>query len=146
MDHAEEFPAFTAFWLERPARDSGGLTAYALLFDHYQDDGAFYDRRPSLWVEPKSGWGKGAVELVELPTNDETGATTSSRSGNRPGSPGPEPSCCSGTGCTGDRKCRPDPLSRKSWRPARASAAWWAASATTSRGGSSSISPARISR
>jgi glucans biosynthesis protein len=41
-------------------------------FDHYQDDGAFYDRRPSLWVEPKAGWGKGAIQLVEIPTVDET--------------------------------------------------------------------------
>jgi len=45
-------------------------------FDHYQDDGVYYDRRPSLWVEPKpssgSGWGKGAVQLVEIPTVDET--------------------------------------------------------------------------
>jgi glucans biosynthesis protein len=46
-------------------------------FDHYQDDGAFYDRRPGVWVEPKSGpagkgWGRGAVQLVEIPTADET--------------------------------------------------------------------------
>jgi glucans biosynthesis protein len=41
-------------------------------FDHYQDDGVFYDRRPSLWVEPRSGWGKGSIQLVELPTRDET--------------------------------------------------------------------------
>jgi glucans biosynthesis protein len=45
-------------------------------FDHYQDDGVYYDRRPSLWVEPKAGanggWGKGAVQLVEIPTVDET--------------------------------------------------------------------------
>jgi glucans biosynthesis protein len=46
-------------------------------FDHYQDDGVFYDRRPSLWVEPmggnvKGGWGKGSVQLVEIPTQDET--------------------------------------------------------------------------
>lgn len=41
-------------------------------FDHYQDDGAFYDRRPSVWVEPKAGWGRGSVELVELPAADET--------------------------------------------------------------------------
>lgn len=41
-------------------------------FDHYQDDGVFYERRPSVWVEPKSGWGKGAVQLVEIPTVDET--------------------------------------------------------------------------
>ena len=41
-------------------------------FDHYQDDGAFYDRRPSLWVEPRNGWGRGSVQLVEIPTRDET--------------------------------------------------------------------------
>jgi glucans biosynthesis protein len=39
-------------------------------FDHYQD-GVFYDRRPSLWVEPKGPWGRGAVQLIEIPTNDE---------------------------------------------------------------------------
>jgi glucans biosynthesis protein len=39
-------------------------------FDHYQD-GVFYDRRPSLWVEPKGQWGKGAIHLVELVTDDE---------------------------------------------------------------------------
>jgi glucans biosynthesis protein len=41
-------------------------------FDHYQDDGVFYDRRPSVWVEPRGNWGKGAVMLVEIPTADET--------------------------------------------------------------------------
>lgn len=41
-------------------------------FDHYQDDGAFYNRRPSLWVEPKGDWGKGSIQLVELSTADET--------------------------------------------------------------------------
>jgi glucans biosynthesis protein len=45
-------------------------------FDHYQDDGVYYDKRPSLWIEPKlgpnGGWGKGAVQLVEIPTVDET--------------------------------------------------------------------------
>jgi glucans biosynthesis protein len=40
-------------------------------FDHYQDDGAFYDRRPSIWVEPREDWGDGAVQLVEIPTDDE---------------------------------------------------------------------------
>ncbi len=40
-------------------------------FDHYQDDGAFYNRRPSIWVEPKGDWGAGAVQLVEIPTTDE---------------------------------------------------------------------------
>jgi glucans biosynthesis protein len=41
-------------------------------FDHYQDDGVFYDRRPSCWVEPRGNWGRGAVMLVEIPTVDET--------------------------------------------------------------------------
>lgn len=45
-------------------------------FEHYQDDAVFYEKRPHLWVEPKSlngkGWGKGAVQLVEIPTVDET--------------------------------------------------------------------------
>jgi glucans biosynthesis protein len=41
-------------------------------FEHYQDDGVFYDKRPSLWVEPKSDWGDGAVQLVQIPTVDET--------------------------------------------------------------------------
>lgn len=41
-------------------------------FDHYQDDGAFYERRPSLWVEPRGNWGEGSVQLAEIPTSDET--------------------------------------------------------------------------
>jgi glucans biosynthesis protein len=53
-----------------------GLLQRDRVFDHYQDDGVYYDRRPSLWVEPKpgatGGWGKGAVQLVEIPTVDET--------------------------------------------------------------------------
>jgi len=41
-------------------------------FDHYQDDGVFYDRRPSVWVEPKGNWGRGSVMLLEIPATDET--------------------------------------------------------------------------
>ena len=40
--------------------------------DHYQDDGVFYEKRPSAWVEPKGDWGAGSVMLVELSTTDET--------------------------------------------------------------------------
>jgi periplasmic glucans biosynthesis protein len=40
-------------------------------FDHYLD-GVHYERRPSLWVEPLDDWGAGSVQLVELPTDDET--------------------------------------------------------------------------
>ncbi|PBK52783.1 glucan biosynthesis protein D [Pseudomonas syringae pv. actinidiae] len=39
-------------------------------FDHYLD-GVHYERRPSLWVEPLGDWGEGAVQLVEIPTDDE---------------------------------------------------------------------------
>ena len=41
-------------------------------FAHYQDDGAFYDRRPNLWVQPKGDWGAGAVSLFAFPTRGET--------------------------------------------------------------------------
>ncbi|MDP1909449.1 MAG: glucan biosynthesis protein [Hyphomicrobium sp.] len=41
-------------------------------FAEYQDDGAFYNKRPSMWVEPVGDWGEGAVQLVEIPTQDET--------------------------------------------------------------------------
>jgi len=41
-------------------------------FDRYQDDGVWYDRRPSVWVEPLSPWGKGAVQLVEIPIAHES--------------------------------------------------------------------------
>ncbi|WP_291954724.1 glucan biosynthesis protein D [Chelatococcus sp.] len=39
-------------------------------FDNYQD-GVRYQLRPSAWVEPKGKWGKGSVQLIELPTDDE---------------------------------------------------------------------------
>lgn len=40
-------------------------------FVHYLDDGVFYERRPSVWVEPLDPWGPGAVHLLEIPTDDE---------------------------------------------------------------------------
>ena len=49
-----------------------GLMQRERAFDKYEDDGVFYDKRPSVWVEPKSDWHKGAVMLVEIPTVDET--------------------------------------------------------------------------
>ena len=48
-----------------------GLMQRDRQFENYQDDGVFYDKRPSVWVEPKGGWGDGAVQLVEIPTDDE---------------------------------------------------------------------------
>ena len=41
-------------------------------FEHYQDLDLAYELRPSYWIEPREGWGDGRVELVELPTSDET--------------------------------------------------------------------------
>ena len=40
-------------------------------FNNFQDLEAHYERRPSLWVEPVGNWGKGAVVLVEIPTESE---------------------------------------------------------------------------
>jgi glucans biosynthesis protein len=41
-------------------------------FDHYQDFEARFDLRPSAWVTPHGEWGPGRVELVEIPTKDDT--------------------------------------------------------------------------
>lgn len=40
-------------------------------FRSYQDNESRFERRPSFWVEPLGRWGKGSVELVELPTKEE---------------------------------------------------------------------------
>ncbi len=48
-----------------------GLVQRDRLFDHYQDDSVFYEKRPSVWIEPIGDWGKGVVQLVEIPTDDE---------------------------------------------------------------------------
>ena len=40
-------------------------------FDHYQDNESRFHARPSYWVEPLGDWGKGSVELVEIPSNEE---------------------------------------------------------------------------
>ena len=41
-------------------------------FNNYQDDGVFYNKRSSAWIKPIGDWGKGAVQLIEIPTKDET--------------------------------------------------------------------------
>ncbi len=38
----------------------------------YEDPEAQYERRPSAWIEPLGRWGAGRVELVQIPTPDET--------------------------------------------------------------------------
>jgi glucans biosynthesis protein len=47
-----------------------GLSQRDRNFDHYLD-GVRYERRPSLWVEPLAGFERGAVQLIEQPTDDE---------------------------------------------------------------------------
>ena len=47
-----------------------GLLQRDRSFDHYQD-GVFYERRPSLWIQPQGNWGRGSVQLIEIPTDDE---------------------------------------------------------------------------
>lgn len=41
-------------------------------FDRYEDLEARYELRPSAWVAPRGDWGPGRVELVLIPTPDET--------------------------------------------------------------------------
>jgi glucans biosynthesis protein len=49
-----------------------GLLQRDRVFDHYQDDGAFYEKRPSVWIEPLAPFGEGSVRLLEMPTDKET--------------------------------------------------------------------------
>ncbi len=41
-------------------------------FESYQDLEARYHERPGYWVTPRGHWGEGRVQLVEIPTRDET--------------------------------------------------------------------------
>ncbi len=74
-------------WLWRPLIDPGhflvtrfvldnprgfGLVQRDERFSNYEDLGARYDTRPSAWVAPHGQWGRGSVELVEIPTDSET--------------------------------------------------------------------------
>lgn len=61
----------TVSFLDRSPRGFG-LIQRDRAFESYQDDGVFYNRRPSAWIEPLDGWGPGAVQLVLIPTADET--------------------------------------------------------------------------
>jgi len=73
-------------WLWRPLSNEGGIKVscfadenprgFGLLqrdrnFSNYEDLETFYHNRPSAWVEPGPGWGRGEVRLVELPSNME---------------------------------------------------------------------------
>ena len=49
-----------------------GLMQRERAFGSYQDLESRYDARPSAWVEPKGAWGRGRIELVQIPVPDET--------------------------------------------------------------------------
>ena len=49
-----------------------GLMQRDRTFEHYQDIDLAYELRSSYWVEPRGDWGEGRVDLVEIPTSDET--------------------------------------------------------------------------
>jgi len=40
-------------------------------FANYQDLEAHYHSRPSIWVEPQGDWGRGSVQLIEIPSTAE---------------------------------------------------------------------------
>ncbi len=61
--------AVNAFPLENPR--GFGLLQRDTNFDHYQDIGARFERRSSLWVEPQKDWGPGRLELIEIPSKEE---------------------------------------------------------------------------
>ncbi|NEV62094.1 glucan biosynthesis protein [Thiorhodococcus minor] len=48
-----------------------GLLQRDRSFEDYQDLEAHYHNRPSALIEPVGDWGKGVVELVEIPSNAE---------------------------------------------------------------------------
>lgn len=74
-------------WIWRPLTNPKELRVTSLLdeaphgfgllqrdrhFEHYLDLESHFERRPSLWVEPRDGqWGKGAVYITEIPSAEE---------------------------------------------------------------------------
>jgi glucans biosynthesis protein len=68
-----------------------GLSQRDRSFSSYEDLESRYELRPSVWIEPIGRWGTGRVELVQLPTPDETNdnivAYWVPETGPRPGQP-----------------------------------------------------------
>ena len=60
---------FSFFKMEKC--DGFGLLQRDRRFDAYEDAEVYYEKRPSLWIEPTSDWGAGSVMLMEIPTDDE---------------------------------------------------------------------------
>lgn len=49
-----------------------GLVQRDINFNSYQDGEAHYHRRPSALITPGNDWGAGRVELIQIPTENET--------------------------------------------------------------------------
>ncbi|MDH2326264.1 glucan biosynthesis protein G [Cereibacter sp. SYSU M97828] len=64
-------PQLSGSYFSEESPRSFGLYQRDREFENYQDTEARYERRPSLKVEPIGTWGKGAVRLVEIPTDSE---------------------------------------------------------------------------
>ena len=64
-------PRLASSYFVETAPKGFGLYQRDREFDHYQDAAAFYERRPSCVVEPMGDWGKGAIRLVEIPSDLE---------------------------------------------------------------------------
>ncbi|WP_082797926.1 glucan biosynthesis protein G [Collimonas arenae] len=60
----------TSYALSNPA--GFGLMQRDRNFASYQDLDARFEKHPSAWIQPKGNWGNGRVELVQIPTPDET--------------------------------------------------------------------------
>lgn len=73
-------------WLWRPAQnpltllasgfEADNVKGFGLFnrdtdFNNYQDIEARYEKRPSLWIEPRGDWGPGKVEMVLIPSDQE---------------------------------------------------------------------------
>lgn len=48
-----------------------GLSQRDRSFNNFEDLDGRYERRPTVWVEPRGAWGEGAVELFEIPADEE---------------------------------------------------------------------------
>ncbi len=64
-------PRLASAYFSETAPKSFGLYQRDREFDHYQDDEAHYEKRPSCVVEPVGDWGKGVIRLVEIPSDLE---------------------------------------------------------------------------
>ena len=60
----------TSFAADNPA--GFGLQQRERRFGSYEELAARYELRPGAWIEPRGQWGAGRVELVQIPTPDET--------------------------------------------------------------------------